>query len=180
MDSREERLARAISALSRRKILRILTEKETSAKEISTRLGMSVSLTSKHLTLLYDLGIIAVRKQLPFKFYSIKIPEIKQLLTHYDSVVNSKSSIKEESLSRAINAQSRRNILRLLTTSERTVKHISQETKMSVSLTSRHLKMLYDLGFLEVRQQFPYKYYRLKMQELRELLVWYAKVITKL
>ena len=180
MDSREERLARAISALSRRKILRILAEKETSAKEISTRLGMSVSLTSKHLTLLYDLGIISVRKQLPFKFYSLKIPEIKQLLTQYDRVCNTDSEVHEEKLSRALNAESRRNLLRLLTTSERTVKHLAQETKMSVSLTSRHLKMLYDLGFLAVRQQFPYKFYRLRLSELAGLLEWYDKVIKKL
>lgn len=86
----------------------------------------------------------------------------------------------EEKLSRAISAFSRREILRLLADKELTVKEIAEKTSISVSLASRHLKMLYDLGFLKVRIQFPNKFYSLKVKELKELLVVYDRVIGKL
>ncbi|MBI2662034.1 helix-turn-helix transcriptional regulator [Candidatus Woesearchaeota archaeon] len=86
----------------------------------------------------------------------------------------------EEKLARAISAFSRREILRLLADQELTVTEIAEQTTMSVSLASRHLKMLYDLGFLAVKAQFPNKFYSLKVKELKELLVVYDKVITKL
>ena len=88
--------------------------------------------------------------------------------------------LKEEKLSRAISAFSRRQILRLLADKELTVKEIASQTKQSVSLASRHLKMLYDLGFLTVRKQYPHKYYSLKIKELTQLLELYDKVITKI
>lgn len=88
--------------------------------------------------------------------------------------------LKEENLARALSAGSRRQILRLLSGQELTVKDIAQKTKMSISLTSRHLTLLSDLGLLKVRKEFPYKYYSLKVKELNELLVIYDKVIHKL
>ena len=87
---------------------------------------------------------------------------------------------QEEKLSRAISASSRRQILRLLAEKESTVKEISQRTGQSVSLASRHLKLLFDLGFLDVRKKFPYKYYSLKVKELGAFLDLYDKVITRL
>ncbi|MBR9683485.1 winged helix-turn-helix transcriptional regulator [Candidatus Woesearchaeota archaeon] len=87
---------------------------------------------------------------------------------------------KEEKLSRAISASSRRKILRLISNKERTVKEISELTGMSVSLASRHLKMLYDLGFLNVRVKFPFKFYSLKIKDIVGLLNAYDKVISKL
>tara|TARA_Y100000310_G_scaffold301042_1_gene337158 strand:- start:388 stop:660 length:273 start_codon:yes stop_codon:yes gene_type:complete len=87
---------------------------------------------------------------------------------------------KEEKLSRAISAFSRRQILRLLADSELTVKEIAEKTGQSVSLASRHLKMLHDLGFLNVRKQFPNKFYSLKVKKLKQLLELYDQVIDKL
>ncbi|MBT5022002.1 winged helix-turn-helix transcriptional regulator [Candidatus Woesearchaeota archaeon] len=87
---------------------------------------------------------------------------------------------KEEKLSRAISAFSRRQILRLLEKQELSVKDIAQKTNLSVSLTSRHLKLLYDLGFLNMRKEFPNKFYSLKFKELSSLLDAYDKVIKKL
>ncbi|MBU0459546.1 MAG: ArsR family transcriptional regulator [Nanoarchaeota archaeon] len=88
--------------------------------------------------------------------------------------------LKEEKLSRAISAYSRREILRLLASKELTVKEIASSTKMSMSLASRHLKMLYDLGFLVVRKEYPYKHYSLKIKEIMGLLDAYDRVINKL
>ena len=87
---------------------------------------------------------------------------------------------KEEKLSRAISASSRRKILRLLSIGERTVKEIAKITGMSVSLASRHLKMLHDLGFLDVRAKFPYKFYSLRIKDLKGLLDAYDKIIGKI
>jgi len=87
---------------------------------------------------------------------------------------------KEERLSRAISAYPRRQILHLLAENELTVKEIAQKTNLSVSLASRHLKMLYDLGFLNVRKAYPNKFYSLKIKEIKDLLDSYTKVIEKL
>ena len=55
MELKEERLSRAISAFSRRQILRLLVDKEMTVKEVAEKTGQSVSLASRHLKLLYDL-----------------------------------------------------------------------------------------------------------------------------
>ena len=87
--------------------------------------------------------------------------------------------MEDDRLSRAISASSRRKIIHLLN-KERTVKEISELTGMSVSLTSRHLSLLYDLGFLKARKQFPNKFYSLKVQKLQSLMVVYDEVMNKL
>ena len=183
MEYREEKLSRAISASSRRKILRLLIEKELTVKEIASKTQMSVSLASRHLKLLYDLGFLSVRKKFPNKFYSLKVKELVNLLSTYDQAIDKLPAFteeKEEKLSGAISASSRRQICRLLAQKEFNVKEIASKTQMSVSLASRHLKLLYDLGFLSVRKKFPNKFYSLKIEELKALLEAYSEVINKL
>lgn len=85
-DLREEKLARAIAAHSRRQILRLLAEKELSVSEVAKRLGMSVSLASRHLKFLLDLGILSVKKNYPNKMYTNRIKEVKVLLNIYERV----------------------------------------------------------------------------------------------
>ncbi len=87
MEQKEEKLSRAISAYSRRQILRLLADKELTVKEIAAKTNLSVSLASRHLKLLYDLGFLTVRKEYPFKYYSLKIKEMKSLLEMYDKVI---------------------------------------------------------------------------------------------
>ena len=182
MEQKEEKLRRAISAYSRRQILRLLINKERTVKEISNLLKMSASLASRHLKLLHDLGFLKVRKKFPYKFYSLKIQDLRGLLDNYDKAIKPKHDkvLGEENLSRAINAYSRRKILKLISNKELSVKEIANNTKMSVSLASRHLKLLYDLGFLQVRKNFPNKFYSLKIKSLQDLLTNYDKIITKL
>ena len=87
MDQKEERLSRAISAASRRQILRLLADQELTVKEIAELTDMSVSLASRHLSFLYDLGLLNMRKKFPNKFYSLKIKKLKSLLKIYDEVI---------------------------------------------------------------------------------------------
>ena len=87
MEEKEERLARAISAGSRRKILRLLSSQEMTVKEISKQCHLSVSLASRHLQLLHDLGFLSVRKESIYKHYSIKVKEMQDLLESYDRVL---------------------------------------------------------------------------------------------
>lgn len=87
MEEKEERLARAISAGSRREILRFLVDKELTVKEIAGKANLSVSLASRHLQLLHDLGFLNTRKDGIYKHYSLKIKEIKELLNCYDKVL---------------------------------------------------------------------------------------------
>jgi len=182
MKQKEENLSRGISALSRRNILNLLLKKERTVKEISNSLNMSVSLASRHLKLLYDLGFLKVRKEFPYKFYYLKIKKIKKLLEVYETIVRKQEDydIGEENLSRAINAYSRRKILKLLANKELTVKEISEKTKISMSLASRHLKLLYDLKFLNVRVKFPNKFYSLKVKSLKDLINIYDEILKEI
>ena len=182
MKQKEENLSRGISSLSRRNILNLLLKKERTVKEISNSLNMSVSLASRHLKLLYDLGFLKVRKEFPYKFYYLKIKKIKKLLEVYETIVRKQEDydIGEENLSRAINAYSRRKILKLLANKELTVKEISEKTKISMSLASRHLKLLYDLKFLNVRVKFPNKFYSLKVKSLKDLINIYDEILKEI
>ncbi|MBI2112519.1 winged helix-turn-helix transcriptional regulator [Candidatus Woesearchaeota archaeon] len=87
MELKEEKLSRAISAYSRRQILRLLAEKEMTVTEVCKKTGQSKSLASRHLTMLHDLGFLVVRKEFPHKFYSLKIKELRSLLDVYDTVI---------------------------------------------------------------------------------------------
>ncbi len=83
----DEKLARAIRARSRRKILKILCgQRSASVHEISEKLGISESLASRHLKLLYDLGLIEQKYEPPERFYSLKIKKLKKLFKAYDEV----------------------------------------------------------------------------------------------
>ena len=76
----DEKLARAIRARSRRKMLKFLCEKErASVHEIAEKLKISESLASRHLKMLYDIGLVDNIYDPPQKFYFLKIKELKKL-----------------------------------------------------------------------------------------------------
>lgn len=84
----DEKLARAIRARIRRDMLQALCHKEKiSVHEIAERLGITESSASKHLKMLYDLGLVSFENMHPEKFYSIRIREIKELFRAYDKVI---------------------------------------------------------------------------------------------
>jgi DNA-binding transcriptional ArsR family regulator len=87
MELKDEKLSRALSAYPRRHILRLLAGSELSVKDIASKTNLSISLASRHLQLLADLGLLATKKDPPFKYYSLKIKEIKPLLEQYDKVI---------------------------------------------------------------------------------------------
>jgi len=83
----DEKLARAIRARSRRKILKILcNQRSASVHEIADKLDMSESLASRHLKLLYDLRLLEQEYKPPERFYFLKIKKLKQLFKVYDEV----------------------------------------------------------------------------------------------
>lgn len=84
----DEKLARALRARVRRRILRTIIESERlSVTEISEKLGIGKYAASRHLKLLYDLGLIKCVEEPPRKLYYVAIPELKELLDAYDRVV---------------------------------------------------------------------------------------------
>ncbi|MFO7991399.1 MAG: metalloregulator ArsR/SmtB family transcription factor [Thermoplasmata archaeon] len=83
----DEKLARAIRSRKRRNILQMLCEKERmSVHEIADRLDTTESSASKHLKLLYDLGLVEYESKPPEKFYFLKIEEIKEMFEVYNKV----------------------------------------------------------------------------------------------
>jgi len=84
----DEKLARAIRSRKRRNILQMLCDKEKmSVHEVADELDLTESSASKHLKLLYDLGLVEYEKKPPEKYYSLKIEEIKEMFEIYNKVV---------------------------------------------------------------------------------------------
>ncbi|AIY89613.1 winged helix-turn-helix domain-containing protein [Geoglobus acetivorans] len=84
----DERLARALRARIRRKILKeIMKNEKLSVHEIAERLGISEYNASRHLKLLYDLGILDYEVKHPEKYYFIKLKSLKDLFEVYERVV---------------------------------------------------------------------------------------------
>ena len=81
-------------------------------------------------------------------------------------------------IARAIRTRLRRDILHLLCQNEKlSVHEIRDKLNVSESTASRHLKMLYDLGFINFEIKAPEKFYFLKIKELAELLEIYDKIV---
>ena len=82
------KLARALSTRIRRSMLQLLCKKRRmSVHEIADKLSITESSASKHLKLLFDLGIIVNDRQPPETYYSLKIKEIKELFKIYNKIL---------------------------------------------------------------------------------------------
>jgi DNA-binding transcriptional ArsR family regulator len=84
----DEKLARALRARIRRDILhRLGDNNRLMVKEIAIKLKITESKASKHLKFLFDMGVVKMEDEPPKKFYSLKFPEIKELVEAYDKIV---------------------------------------------------------------------------------------------
>ncbi len=84
----DEKLARAIRSKVRRDILHILSKKpDRPVHLIADELDISESSASKHLKLLYDLGILEFHDMGKERCYSLKVKEMKDLLKVYDLII---------------------------------------------------------------------------------------------
>ncbi len=87
----------------------------------------------------------------------------------------------DEKLARAIRSKIRRDILHILYHKEKVSVHeIAKRLDISESSASKHLKLLYDLGFVNFENKPPEKFYFLKIKEIKELFKVYDKIVKKL
>ena len=87
----------------------------------------------------------------------------------------------DEKLARAIRSKIRRDILRILYEKDKVSVHeIAKQLNITESSASKHLKLLYDLGFVNFENKPPEKLYFLKIKEIRELFEVYDKIVKKL
>ena len=68
----------------------------------------------------------------------------------------------------------RRNILSLLTSSERSVGEIERRLRMPQTSVSKHLRVLREAGFVEARVEAQRRVYRLRPDPLKEIDAWLA------
>ncbi len=66
----------------------------------------------------------------------------------------------------------RRRILELLRTADRTVNEVVNALEVSQPAVSKHLRVLRESGFVEVRPDKQRRLYRLRSEPLRELDAW--------
>jgi len=86
-----------------------------------------------------------------------------------------------DKLARALGAKTRRDILQILCQEKEISVHgIKEKLKITESSASRHLKLLYDLGFVIYRTKPPEKFYSLKVKEIAELFTVYDRITKKL
>ena len=68
----------------------------------------------------------------------------------------------------------RRAILSLLAASERSVSEIEHQLRMPQPSVSKHLRVLRDAGFVEVRVDAQRRVYRIRSEPLKEVDAWLA------
>ena len=89
MQMPDERLARALRARVRRRILEELVKSgPLSVGEIAEKVGLAEYNASKHLKLLHDLGVVECQYDPPKKIYYVSIPEMGELLKAYNEVAS--------------------------------------------------------------------------------------------
>jgi len=87
----------------------------------------------------------------------------------------------DEKLARAIRHKTRRDILHILYKKEKVSVHeVAAELDITESSASKHLKLLYDLGFVDFEEKHPEKFYFLSIKEIRELFKVYDKIVEKM
>jgi DNA-binding transcriptional ArsR family regulator len=87
----------------------------------------------------------------------------------------------DEKLARAIRSKVRRDILHILYRKEKVSVHeIAEQLNITESSASKHLKLLYDFGFVNFKNKPPEKFYFLKIKEIKELFNVYDKIVKKL
>ena len=87
----------------------------------------------------------------------------------------------DEKLARAIRSKIRRDILHILYDKKKASVHeIAKQLNITESSASKHLKLLYDLGFVNFMNKPPEKFYFLKIKEIRDLFKVYDKIVKKL
>src|SRR5258706_10425932 len=67
---------------------------------------------------------------------------------------------------------SRRKIVEALRTGEQTVGDVVAASSIHQSGVSRHLRILYEAGFVTMRPDGPHRYYSLRAEPFRELDEW--------
>ncbi len=87
----------------------------------------------------------------------------------------------DEKLARAIRSKIRRDILHILYHKEKVSVHeIAKHLNITESSASKHLKLLYDLGFINFKNKPPEKFYFLKIKEIKDLFKVYDKIVKKM
>ncbi|MFH1424267.1 MAG: helix-turn-helix domain-containing protein [archaeon] len=86
----------------------------------------------------------------------------------------------DEQLARAIRSRARRDMLHILCQKEKVSVHeIAEKLNLTESSASKHLKLLYDFGFVNSEEKPPEKFYSLKIKEIKELFKVYDKIVKK-
>jgi len=87
----------------------------------------------------------------------------------------------DEKLARAIRSRIRREMLHILNRNGPTSVHeFTERLHTTESSASKHLKLLYDLGFLDFEERPPEKFYFLKFKEIGELFRIYDSIVERM
>ena len=87
----------------------------------------------------------------------------------------------DEKLARAIRSRMRRDMLRILNEKgPASVHSLAERLGTTESSASKHLKLLYDLGFLGFEEKHPEKLYFLKFGEMGDFLKVYDRMVDKI
>jgi DNA-binding transcriptional ArsR family regulator len=80
-----------------------------------------------------------------------------------------------ESTFAVLSEPSRRAILSLLATAERSVGDLEEQLQLSQPSVSKHLRVLREAGFVESRIDAQRRFYRIRPEPLREVDCWLAQ-----
>ena len=109
-------------------------------------------------------------------FHDILLP----VILHQPSVIYLKSINQKRLFARKRTTYFKRAVAKYNQKEKVSVHGIAKKLNITESSTSKHLKLLYDLGFVNFEDRPPEKFYFLKIKEIRELFRVYDKIVKKM
>jgi len=86
----------------------------------------------------------------------------------------------DDKLARALGSKIRRDMLHILLHQELSVHELAEKLCLTEVTASKHLKKLYDLGILKTYTKGRERFYKNKISNMKQLIIWYDKVAEKI
>jgi len=86
----------------------------------------------------------------------------------------------DDNLARALGSKIRRDMLHILLHQELSVHELAEKLGLTEVTASKHLKKLHDLGILETYTKGRERFYKNKISDMKQLIIWYDKVAEKI
>jgi len=91
------KICKALSDSNRLKIIKLLTSEELCACKLLEEIQITQPTLSHHMKILSESGLVSVRKEGKWSYYSIRCSMFKKFKSYFESITCGKEEVKETS-----------------------------------------------------------------------------------